>query len=107
MRRRAETVVRLTPKTKTGRYSGEPEIDWTQPPTETPIEDVRVAPGATDEVPQVDREAVEIAFTLYAPPGTIVDRLERVRVRGEDFDVQGEPQVWTRGVVIAVTRKEG
>ena len=107
MRRRAETVVRLTPATKTGRYSGEPEVDWTQPPTETEIEDVLVAPGATDEVLQIDREAVSIAYTLYAPPGTVVDRHERVRVRGEDFDVQGEPQAWTRGVVIAVTRKEG
>ena len=108
MRRlRTETVVRLTPRTKTGRYSGEPEVDWTQPPIETLIEGVRVAPGPTDEVPQADREAVTIEFTLYAPAETYVERHERVRVRGEDYAVQGAPQEWPRGVVIAVTRKEG
>lgn len=107
MRRRAETVVRLTPRTKTGRYSGEPEADWTQAPIETPIEDVLVAPGASTESPTADRDAVTSVYTLYAPPGTYVERHERVRVRGEDYDLTGEPGSWPRGVVLTVSRKEG
>lgn len=114
-RRHSETVVRLTPRTKTGRYSGEPEIDWTQPPIETPIDGVLVAPGgsggwggsASRETHEIDRESATTAFTLFCPTGTYVERHERVRVRGEDYEIEGELGSWPRGVVIVVRRKEG
>ncbi len=105
--RYGETVVRLTPATKTGRYSNASEIDWTQPPTETPIRPVVVVPSMSLETRTPDSNPVTTTLYLYCPVGTTVERHERIRVRGDVYEIAGDPAVWPRGVVITVTRSEG
>ena len=57
------------------------------------VENVLVAPGATDDVIDSNRDGVTVAYTLYFPK-TYTGDLEgrKVRVRGEPFDVIGSPR---------------
>ena len=84
-----------------------PERDWL----------VRsVAPGAMADPSDPNRDRGNIAYTVHAdadsrPP----TRLDKVVIDGEPFDVDGDPQDWTRGpwpnpvagVVVELKRSEG
>lgn len=66
------------------------------------------APGPSREV-GFAAATVDTDGTVYAPPGTEVFATDRVRVRGQDFSVVGEPQDWgaSAGVVIVLRRVTG
>lgn len=55
---------------------------------------VAVAPGATSEQ-TVAQSTVSVAFTLYVPAGVTVEADARITVRGDTFEVHGEPAEWS------------
>lgn len=78
------------------------------------IDGCAVAPGPSVSTDQRGRDGVVVVFSVYAPPGTRIGRRSRVRCRGEEFYIEGEPAVWTqaysaieRGVVVELKRGEG
>lgn len=60
-------------------------------------------------------ETVTAGLSLLLPPGTNVDAVDRVRVDGELFTIQGRPAVWERsplsgssaGVLVTLRRVTG
>lgn len=75
-----------------------------------------LAPGASTEPNQPNREAVTIAWSVYADStDDIPGERDRVSVMGEDFEVVGRPQDFTKGpwphptagVVVELARWEG
>jgi hypothetical protein len=74
-------------------------------PTETSVTDVKVAPRSSDEPDERGNEGVIVGWTLYAPVGTTAEHDDKVRVRGEVCEIEGEIGVWpTKGVVINCKR---
>ena len=107
-----ETITRLRAGTATDRYTNEIK-DWTDP-EELEIDNVAVAPRQSSEDTAAGREGVIIGLTLYAPAGSDIEAVDRVVVRGETYEVDGEIAEWTnpyssvaRGVEINVKRVEG
>lgn len=112
-----ETVYVLQ-RTQTGadRY-GTPVYDWPEPGVE--LRGCGVAPleiGGQDaaEPPDVARNAVVRQFTVYAPAGAPITAADRLKVRGEVYEVIGEPSDWRSpysrrrpGLVAKVRRVEG
>lgn len=107
-----ETVTLLRRvETGTDRY-GNPTFDWPLPGEE--LRNCGVAPRATDEPEEIARTPVYQGLTVFAPVGTVVGPHDRLIVRGEVFEVVGEPgdwrspfSGWRPGVVINVDRWEG
>lgn len=68
-----------------------------------------VAPGGSAEIGEGDgSRQVDTNATVYAPHGTQVASTDRLRVRGEVYEVVGAPQQWgTSGVVISLRRVTG
>jgi hypothetical protein len=65
------------------------------------------APGPSRE-PGFATNMVDTDGTLYAPPASDVRATDRVRVRGDVYEVVGKPQVWgTSGVVVALREVTG
>lgn len=64
-------------------------------------------PRPTDEAVTDARNAVVSGWTLYLPADDPVTARDRVRVRGQDYPVQGTPQHWPVGVVVQAYRTEG
>ena len=108
-----ETVVVLTAGTVTDPYSGDTAEDWTSP-TEVAIDGVGVEPRPSQEPTQDARNAVVSGYTLYMPAGTVIGAQNRVRVRGEVFQVVGDAADWRNpftgwapGVVVQTSRQVG
>lgn len=102
-----ETVTVLVAGTTTDPYSTEPTEDWTTP-TERDVTTVApLEPRPSDEPTQDARNSVDSGWTLYLPSGDPITRLNRVRVRGIVYPVQGEPSDWGVGVVVQCFRTEG
>lgn len=108
-----ESVDVLTAGTVTDPYSDEPVADWSTP-TEVAVTGVAVEPRPSQEPVQDARNAVTSGFTLYMPAGAEIGPQSRVRVRGEVYDVLGEPAEWVNpftgwapGIVVQVGRTEG
>jgi hypothetical protein len=114
-----ETVTVLTAATKVDRYSNQGEPSWDLTPTEADIEGCGLEPRVVGEggsaEPLLDaRNAVTSGWTVYMPAGTAVNARNRIRVRGETYDVLGEPQVWKSpltgwepGIIIQAVRTGG
>ena len=87
---RGETVVVIT-RTETGRGPGNSPI-WTE--AEVAVGNVLVAPGARADALDSNRPSgVDVVFTLSFPKAFVGSlRGCRVRVRGEAFDVIGDPR---------------
>ena len=107
-----ETVEVLSSSSTTDAYNNTVE-DWTTP-TETPVEDVGVEPRPSTEDNRDARNAVTSGFTLYMPAGSVVTAKNRIRVRGDDYAVDGEPAEWRNpftgwepGLVVQTKRMEG
>lgn len=65
------------------------------------------APGPSQE-PAVAAQQVDTDATVYAPPGTAVLPTDRIRARGVEYAVVGDPQDWAGyGVVIVLRRVTG
>ena len=108
-----EEVVLLTAGTKTDPYSGEPVEDWDDP-TETPLmTSWPPEPRPSSEPVQDARNAVTSGFTLYFDDWPAITPQNRMRVRGREYDVLGEPAEWrwptgeVAGSVVQVGRTEG
>lgn len=107
-----ESVTRQRGTQATGRY-GDAEWDWTDP-AELTISGCAVSPRDSSEDHDEGRQAVLVGFTVYAPAGTIVLPTDRLIVRGEVCEVDGDPGVWIspftdieEGVEIRTRRVEG
>lgn len=101
---RWETVTVVTPGKAADPYAGEEE---STEPTSVEVSRVMVEPRPSSEPVQDARNAVVSGFTLYLPPGTPVGPHNRVQVRGETYDVLGEPADWQVGVVVQVGKTAG
>jgi len=103
-----ETIVVLSPGTTTDPYSNEPVEDWSTV-TERSVTTLAPAePRPSNEPVQEARNAVVSGWTLYLPAGDPITSHNRVRVRGEEYPVQGEPADWLgAGVVVQAYRTEG
>lgn len=76
-------------------YSGQTDgLSWSAP-DELTITGVAVAPNASSEPLEVGRADVETTLTLYLPHGADVKPLDRVVVRGDTYEVQGERADWS------------
>jgi hypothetical protein len=66
-----------------------------------------VAPGPSVEVGN-GANRVEVDLVIYGPVGMDIVATDRARVRGQLFEVFGQPQVWgSAGVVVALKRTTG
>lgn len=105
-----EAVVRLRASaTRLDPYSQTQVPDWSKPPAELPIRTLAPAePRPSDEPVQDARNAVISGWTLYLPPGADVTEHDRMRVRGIEYDVAGQPGDWLgAGIVVQLTRTDG
>lgn len=105
----SETVVRLRGTAVADPYSGEnTSTDWTTP-DEEPITTLAPAePRPSQEPVQNARNAVVDGWTLYLPTDADVTSADRMRVRGEVFEVLGTPADWLgAGLVVQCGRVEG
>lgn len=65
------------------------------------------APGPSVE-PGFAANTVDTDGTVYAPTGSDVRATDKIRIRGDVYQVVGKPQVWgTSGVVVAVRQVTG
>lgn len=108
-----ETVTVLAAGEVADPYSGETSADWSNP-TETEVTDVAVEPRPSSEPTQDARNAVVSGFTLYMPAGAAITAQNRVIVRGDTYDVLGDPadwrspfSGWNPGIVVQCGRTEG
>lgn len=103
-----ETVTRLRAGTVTDPYSNEASEDWTSP-TSLAIETLAPAePRPSGEPLEDARNSVVSGFTLYLPTDADVTARDRMTVRGDTYDVLGDPALWLgKGIVVQVGRTEG
>jgi len=105
-----ETVTIRTPAVEADPYSSEPGT----PAEDIDVDGVAVEPRPSSEPVQDARNSVVSGFTLYFPAGTPVSAAQQVIVRGDVYDVLGQPAEWRNpftgwdpGVVVQVGRTEG
>ena len=88
---KGETVT-VTSRQKVGVNAlNSPVYEWVP---EGDVENVLVAPGSTDNLAgSIRADGVEVVFTLYWPKvDTRALKNKRVTVRGEAFEVVGDPK---------------
>lgn len=104
-----ETVTRLRAASVTDPYSSvSVASDWTNA-TELDLTTlVPAEPRPSAEPVQNARNAVTDGWTIYLPAGSDVVPSDRLRVRGADYSVLGEPADWLgAGIVVQCERVEG
>lgn len=108
-----ESVDVLTAGVVADPYSGEASEDWDSS-TEVRVDGVAIEPRPSTEPVQDARNAVTSGFTLYMPASTAVTPANRIRVRGEVYEVLGDPAAWRNpftgwapGLVVQVGRTAG
>lgn len=108
-----ETVTVLTGTPDTDAY-GNDVIEWVTPPGEVDVEDVLCEPRPSGEPVLDARHSVTSGYTLYIRARPLMPMIlpaNRVRVRGTDYDVLGEPSDWRMGsfggLVIQTSRTAG
>lgn len=87
---------------------GQPTYTW----SESTVSGVLVAPRRGTEDGTDLRQAVIVGLTAYLPKGTVIGPRDQVIVRGDTYEVEGEPGDWRQsplalGVEVALTRAEG
>ncbi|GAA5143315.1 hypothetical protein GCM10023340_08480 [Nocardioides marinquilinus] len=87
-----ETVVRRRAPLVTDRYNAKVR-DW-DAAAETFIHGCGIADGGSTEPVEVGRTAVVCDFEIYAPAGTDVAATDRLVVRGQVCEVEGQPFDW-------------
>jgi hypothetical protein len=107
-----ETVTVLRPGSTTDAY-GDPAPNWTTA-TEIAHHGCAVAPRLEDEDRRNGREGIVTGWTVYFPAGADVRGTDRVRIRGLEYRVDGQPAQWTNpyeakpyGTVIHAGEVEG
>jgi hypothetical protein len=72
-----------------------PTVTWSDP---TPWTVRALAPGASSEPTEPNRDASLIVWTIYSDASADVPgEHDRVVVLGEEFEVVGRPSDWTKG----------
>lgn len=106
---RGETVVVLTAGYEEDPYSQELVQSWEWPPSEREVNTlVPAEPRPSQEPTQEARNSLVSGWTLYLPAGDPITADNRVRVRGVDYPVQGQPADWLGcGVVVQAFKTEG
>lgn len=92
---------------------GNPSPTWPDPGFT--VRALGVAPRAGDEDDsRRNREAVIVGLTVYLPADTPIDAVDHMRIRGLEYEVIGEPGLWSspysgvdRGIQVALERYEG
>lgn len=102
-----ETVTIVSAGTATDPYSGEQVADWSTATTRDVLTIAPPEPRPSEEPVGDARNAVVSGWTLYLPAGSGVTAYDRVRVRGEEFPVQGQPAAWPKGDVVQAFREQG
>jgi hypothetical protein len=106
-----ETVTIRRPDATSDRY-GNAGPDWSSV-TDTAVAGVAVAPRLEGEDRTLGRQGVVVGLTLYLPPGSDIAATDRVVVRGDVYEVDGEPGDWrsphstAKGIEVAVRRVAG
>lgn len=94
-----ESVDVLTAGSVANPYGGN-VVDWDSA-TEVTVPNVLVEPRPSGEPAQDARNAVTSGFTLYftgpLPVGLVLTSAQRIRVRGVEYDVIGDPADWRLG----------
>lgn len=90
-----ETVTVLTPGSTTDGH-GNAVADWDDP-EETELTGCVVAPAQTPEDRSAGRQGVISLRTVYVPRGATVAATDRLVVRGEIYEVDGDPGPWVSG----------
>lgn len=106
----AEVVTRLRAvATTTDPYSQTPVADWTVAPVEHRMQTLAPPePRPSSEPVQDARNAVTTGWTIYLPAGADVTARDRMRVRGEVYDVLGDPAAWAdAGVIVQLEKTRG
>lgn len=89
-----ETVIRQRATLVVDPYSGETEgLSWDSP-DELSISGCGYNPGGSTEPTDDARNAVITTPEVYAPTGSDVLAGDRLVVRGQTFDVEGDPADW-------------
>lgn len=109
-----ETITVLRPGTVVDPFSLQLVVDWTAP-NETEIPGALFDPGTSGEPVTDWRSGRSEAPTVYLPAGTDPDLVtagDRLRVRGDLYEVNGRPQDWRMGahpfgLVVKLTRFGG
>lgn len=101
-----EFVVVLNATTSTDVYGNTTE-NWTAPTQASVRTLAPPEPRPSQEPVQDARNALVSGWTLYLPTDAPVTARSRVRVRGTDYPVQGEPADWGAGLVVQAFRTEG
>lgn len=102
-----ETITRLRSTGPTAGRRNDVTPNWTSP-DELDIQGVQVAPIPLHPTAAEDhdgRSRVTDQFELYLPPGADITAADRARVRGNVYEVLGEPQVWEGAGVVAFVRR--
>lgn len=105
-----ETVVRLRAGTRVDPYSKESVEDWEAVPSELEMVTQVPAEPVTSTEPTDDpgRNAVVLGWVLYLDEEADITERDRVRVRGDDFEVIGRPDSWVgAGLVVRCQRVKG
>lgn len=107
-----ETVTRLRAPLVEDRYGSEVR-DWDNA-TESAVTGCIVAPRHEGEDHEDGRQGVIVGFTVYAPAGADILATDRLTIRGDDHEVDGEPGAWvnpwteiTEGIEIHAGRVDG
>lgn len=109
-----ETVTRLRGTSVADPYNPDnTEISWDDP-DELEIPGCGFNPGQSSEPVQDARNAVITQPEVYAPAGSDVLAGDRLVVRGDTYDVEGNPadwkspfSGWRAGMVVALKRTDG
>lgn len=88
-----EPVKRLRAPTTEDRYGGAVP-DWDNA-TEKVLTGFAVAPRHEAEEHDNGRQGVIVGYTLYGPAGTDILPTDRLVIRGDTHEVDGEIGVWT------------
>ena len=107
-----ETITRLRAPVVEDRYGAESR-DW-EAATSTDIDECVVAPRPQGEAHDDGRQGVIVGYTIYAPAGTDIVPSDRLTIRGNPHEVDGQPSAWvnpwtqvTEGVEIQARRVDG
>jgi hypothetical protein len=109
------TITRLQPGTTLDPYSLREVADWGQT-TRTTIEGCIIAPfgQGTGETQTLDRERTTQTLNVLLPPGTEINRQDRVEIGGDQFTIVGIPYRiihpftgWEPGIQLRIEREYG
>ncbi len=109
-----ETVVRLRGSPVEDPYSGTMrDLDWSRPCREE-IDGCVVYPASTGESSPVGRSQAEERLTVLLPDSADVNHLDRLIIRGREYQVDGIPfqfehpmTGWRPGVQLEAVRSLG